>query len=237
MTEFIRTDNLLGGYVSGVDILKGISLSVPAGKTIAVLGLNGSGKSTLGKALMNMIPFRSGELYLDGERVTQCATDDLVQRGLSIMLQGGRVFETLSVWDNIVLASCRKKTPVDYLQSIFPLLEKPRRVLEKTMADTLSGGQKHQLALAMALATEPKLLILDEPSAGLSPKSTDDIYVVLKKVRQQNLTIILIEQNIAKAVEFCDTSLFLSSGVVVRKSDSKDLSEIEGILFKESYDE
>jgi ABC-type branched-subunit amino acid transport system ATPase component len=133
------------------------------------------------------------------------------------MQQGGQVFQTMSVWENIELAA--DGNSLEAIRDIIPLLQRPKRELQRQMADKLSGGQKHQLALAMALATQPRLVILDEPSAGLSPKSVEEMYTLLTAVREQmKVTIVLIEQNVAKAVGYCDRSVMIEQGCINAKA-------------------
>lgn len=233
MSELLRINDLYGGYKEGVDILRGISMVVQLGESIGIIGLNGSGKSTFGKALMNMIPFRKGKVYFEGEDVSMLKTSELAHRGISIMQQGGKVFPTLSVWENLQLAG---NSPFSIahspLKDIIPLLQRPKSELQHQMADKLSGGQKHQLSLAMTLATRPRLVILDEPSAGLSPKAVEEMYHILRDVREKlSVSIILIEQNIAKAVEFCERSVIIKIGQIC-ELDSHDKKNIESIIFK-----
>ena len=192
MSEILKIKDLWGVYTEGVDILRGISMEVQQGEAVGIIGLNGSGKSTFSKAIMNMIPIRRGEILFDGEDITALSTSQLAHRGISIMQQGGRVFPNLSVWDNIQLAvqvniSQFSAQPKDacyqrdarilnsQLTEVVPLLQRPKKELQGLMADKLSGGQKHQLSLAMTLATNPRLVILDEPSAGLSPKAIEEM--------------------------------------------------------------
>lgn len=249
MSALLKINDLWGGYTEGVDILRGISMEVQQGEAVGIIGLNGSGKSTFGKAIMNMIPIRRGEILFDGEDITALSTCQLAHRGISIMQQGGRVFPNLSVWDNLQLAAQGKNVqcsarPKDacyqwdarmfnvQLAEVIPLLKRPRRELQHLMADKLSGGQKHQLSLAMTLATNPRLVILDEPSAGLSPKAVEEMYQMLRDVRAKlNVTIILIEQNIAKAVEFCNRSIMIRQGLIVQIQSLDNLKEIEQIMF------
>ena len=236
MSEILKIKALWGGYTEGVDILRGISMEVQQGEAVGIIGLNGSGKSTFGKAIMNMIPIRRGEILFDGEDITALSTSQLAHRGISIMQQGGRVFPNLSVWDNLQLASNNSQlsTLNSQLSELVPLLQRPKHELQHLMADKLSGGQKHQLSLAMTLATNPRLVILDEPSAGLSPKAVEEMYQMLRDVRTKlNPTIILIEQNIAKAVEFCDRSLMTKQGSLISEFSYKKykFDEIESVLF------
>ena len=225
MSALLKISDLWGGYIEGVDILRGISIEVQQGEAVGILGLNGSGKSTFGKAIMNMIPFRRGEILFEGEDITAFSTSQLAHRGISFMQQGGKVFPNLSVWDNLQLAAQAKNgqwTMVhSQLSEIIPLLRLPQKNLQRLMVDKLSGGEKHQLSLAMTLATNPRLVILDEPSAGLSPKAVEIMYQMLHDVKAKlNITIIVIEQNIAKAVEFCDKSEIFKAGCFLQKNCS-----------------
>ena len=237
MSALLKINDLWGGYTEGVDILRGISMDVQQGEAVGIIGLNGSGKSTFGKAIMNMIPIRRGQILFDGEDITALSTSQLAHRGISIMQQGGRIFPNLSVWDNLQLATqannnCQLSIVNSQLAELVPLLLRPKHELQHLMADKLSGGQKHQLSLAMTLATNPRLVILDEPSAGLSPKAVEEMYQMLRDVREKlNVTIILIEQNIAKAVEFCKWSLLLKQGDIIRIQTSDNLKEIEILMF------
>ena len=235
MSEILKIKDLWGGYTEGVDILRGISMEVQQGEAVGIIGLNGSGKSTFGKAIMNMIPIRRGEILFDGEDITALSTSQLAHRGISIMQQGGKVFPNLSVWDNLQLAAQGKNVQCSMfnvqLAEVIPLLQRPRRELQHLMADKLSGGQKHQLSLAMTLATNPRFVILDEPSAGLSPKAVEEMYVILRAVRDKTgVTIILIEQNVAKALEFSNCTYVLIHGMNLRAKQIS-MEKIEMLMF------
>ena len=238
MSALLEIKNLWGGYTEGVDILRGIDMEVLQGEAVGIIGLNGSGKSTLGKAIMNMIPIRRGTILFEGENITSLKTHELSHRGIAIMQQGGKVFPNLSVWDNLQLAcnNSQLSTLNPQLAEVIPLLSRPKRELQYHMADKLSGGQKHQLSLAMTLATNPRLVILDEPSAGLSPKAVEDMYQMLRDVREKfNVTIILIEQNIAKAIKFCTGCYLLEQGSIKDESRYYNLSEINNRMFNLKY--
>lgn len=237
MSEILKIKDLWGGYQEGVDILRGISMEVQQGEAVGIIGLNGSGKSTLGKAIMGMIPYRRGSIVFEGEDITGLKTHELAHRGISIMQQGGRVFPTLSVWDNLQLAAQANNSEFriqnSELTEIIPLLRRPKHELQRLMADKLSGGQKHQLSLAMTLATHPRLVILDEPSAGLSPIAVEEMYTMLRAVREKlGVSIILIEQNVAKAVGFCGCCVLIEQGSIKKKMTVKSIKEIETVMFK-----
>ena len=231
MNDLLKVSGLWGGYTKGVDILRGIDMTVREGEAVGIIGLNGSGKSTLGKAIMNMIPFRKGTIEFNGEDVTSLPTHELARKGLSIMQQGGQVFQNLSVWENLEIASASASS-LEQIKDIIPLLQRPKRDLQHQMADKLSGGQKHELALAMALAADPKLVILDEPSAGLSPKAVEEMYALLEKIRKRmKVTVVLIEQNVARAVNYCDCSVLLEMGEIVLTVQERDIHMIENRMF------
>jgi len=235
MSELLKINNLWGGYQEGVDILRGISMEVQQGEAVGIIGLNGSGKSTFGKAIMNMIPIRKGEILFEGEDVTTLSTNELSHRGISIMQQGGKVFHNLSVWENFQLAG---QGNASQLAELIPLLQRPKKELQHLMADRLSGGQKHQLSLAMTLATNPRLVILDEPSAGLSPKAVEDMYRILHDAKGKlGVTIVLIEQNIVKAANFCSRCELMNTGTVIRKLVNPNTKLLEEILFNRNKDQ
>lgn len=221
----LELKDIKGGYTKNVDILRGVSLSVEKGEALGIIGLNGSGKSTLGRSILNMLPHQSGTIILDGEEISELSTSEIASRGISIMHQGGKVFDSLTVDENLSLAG---KMSSEF-QKLIPLLQEG---IGRRMADRLSGGQRHQLALAMALLNRPRLVILDEPSAGLSPKAVDDMYSILSTVKKElGISIILIEQNISKAISFCDRSLLIAQGQIEQEFTSQDIKEIEKIMF------
>ena len=263
--ELLKITNLTGGYEKDSLVLKDISLTLPKGRVLGVIGLNGSGKSTFGKALMNLLPYRSGEIVFDGNHVEDKSTYELSALGVVMMHQGGIVFRNLSVRNNLRLAHGKRKSASgELLESLLSLMPRRRSMkhlmqmranklsggdrlvrdlvmtlaLEPRMrADRLSGGERQVLALAMALVSEPKLLILDEPSAGLSPSYVEAAYEVLAKVREMHpeMSMIVIEQNVAKAQSFCDECILLEQGRIGKlfQRDGSDLQSIENRLFND----
>lgn len=233
MSTLLDIEDLYGGYEQDVNILQGIDLKVAEGEAVGIIGLNGSGKSTLGKAVMNLIPYRKGSIVFDGQHIEDKSTHELAQLGIALMHQGGVVFPNLSVWQNLQMAA--ETQNLASLQSIIPLLQNPKKELMRTMADKLSGGQRHELALAMTLARRPKLVILDEPSAGLSPKAVEEMYGMLGRIREVfGLTIVLVEQNVSRAVAFCNRCVMLGMGTVSHEffGESMTIDVIESIMFK-----
>ncbi|MBQ8644971.1 MAG: ATP-binding cassette domain-containing protein [Bacteroidales bacterium] len=234
MEKILEIKGLRGGYVPQLEILQGIDMTLERGDIVGIIGLNGCGKSTLGKAIMNMIPIREGEIFYKGEDVAGLSTTMLARKGISIMQQGGQVFTTMSVWDNLQLAFGKSPDSayMAELKKIVPLLALPESELKRKMADKLSGGQRHQLALAMALASKPDMVILDEPSAGLSPRAVVEMYGILEQLHSKfSLTILLIEQNIAKALDFCYRSYLLAQGSITQDFKDDEIKEVERIMF------
>jgi ABC-type branched-subunit amino acid transport system ATPase component len=227
----LKIKNLSGGYLKDCEILQGVDFEISKGDSIGIIGLNGCGKSTFSKAIMNILPYRSGEIYFNGENTTRKSPQELSELGITFFMQGGKVFEELSVRDNLLLA-CENKKNIEHIKEYFVLLQVTDKHLSRMRADTLSGGERHQLALAMCLLKNPLLLILDEPSAGLSPKAVTTMYDTLELLRgEKKLTIILVEQNVTRAIQFCDSINMLKNGKFVYYSDNKDIKKVENLMF------
>ena len=173
----LQIRNLIGGYTKKRDILHGVNLEIAEGQTVGIIGLNGSGKSTFANAVINTLPFRQGTILFNGDEVTQKTTDELSKAGIILLMQGGRVFDELSVMENLKFATKSNENFSDILDFFAWSNDNLRR-----QADQLSGGERHQLALAMCLLREPQLLILDEPSAGLAPHAVDRMYQTLQTI-------------------------------------------------------
>ena len=218
----LRIEDIQGGYQKNTEIIKGIDLALQKNEVLAIIGQNGSGKSTLAKAIMNVLPYRKGSVFFENEEVSSFNTRQLIRRGMVYFMQGGRVFPNLSVKENMDIAhTTSEKNILD--MELFPVLKK--HWLNE--AGLLSGGERHQLALAMALAKQPKLLILDEPSAGLSPIAVQNLYQILHRIKQTSpISIILIEQNIGQAIDFSTRIAVLQQGKIQRFIETKDKEQI-----------
>lgn len=229
----LEVRSLHGGYEPTVNILNGIDLCLKGGEILGVIGLNGSGKSTLGRALVNALPYESGSILFRGKSLLKMSTDQIASQGVKMMMQGGRVFMNLSVWQNIELgASANPEEFIKQYADKIPLFNKSVKELKNLTADKLSGGQRHQLALAMTIASRPSCIILDEPSAGLSPQSVEAMYEILHDIHKESgMTIILIEQNISKALSFADRSILINQGKIVHELASGNLEEVEKLMF------
>lgn len=212
----LELKNISSGYLDGVDVVHNINLQLQEGSATALLGLNGAGKTTLCNAIMNMNPYRRGEILFAGKNVSKLSPEELSQMGISFFMSSGNTFPELSVWENMQIAAgdCNAKE-IDDVRKIFPVLSGEKGTLKRKMADKLSGGERNQLALAMSILGKYKLLILDEPSAGLSPTAIKTMYTILEQIRTERvLTILLIEQSADLVRNFCTKSYILENGII-----------------------
>lgn len=198
------------GYEPRINVISGINLRVPRGKVLAVLGQNGAGKSTLARAIMNNIPFRTGQVFKNGVDISKLQTQELIALGFGLFIQGGVIFPNMTIEENLIVATGKMK-----------ILEEDNKILNRfkhnfgNLAGELSGGEKNILALTMLLSKHPNFIVLDEPTAGLDPKATEAIYQELHAAMNGDLSLVIIEQNIHKAVYFADQIAILESGRVV----------------------
>jgi branched-chain amino acid transport system ATP-binding protein len=208
----LRVEALEAGYEPGLPIVRGASLLAESNEIVAVLGPNGAGKSTLIKAIAGLVPISAGKVLLHDREITGRAAHRLPHEGLGFVPQTENVFVNLSIDDNLDLAASILKVPkkrrLAELYALFPDLARQRRLL----AGRLSGGQRQMLAVARALVGEPKVLMLDEPSAGLSPKLVGIVFEKLVEVRATGVTIVLVEQNVKAALAIADRAAVLVEG-------------------------
>ena len=231
----LKLKNVKGGYKANKSVLKGIDLSIVENETVAVVGQNGSGKSTLAKAIFNMLPYLSGQILFDNKLLNEIPTEEIGKYGMAFFMQGGLVFPHLTVDENLELAGdglsrSDFEKRQNELRRYFYLLKEENNRGQKMGASYLSGGEKQQLAMAMVLMKKPRLLILDEPSAGLSPGNVIKLYEMLSNIREkENMSILLIEQNVQFAFEFSDRTTLLRIGTI--ENPKMSLDEIEENYF------
>lgn len=227
--------SLQGGYRPDNLILKGVTLSVNDGEAVAVLGQNGAGKSTLAKSIMHAIPIVGGSIKLDGIELSRKKTSAMSEAGIRMLMQGGQVFPQLTISENLRVAATGLKASefnrrTKETEELIPLLRDSAKRTTDRRATYLSGGDRHQLALAMALMRQPRLLILDEPSAGLSPANTKALYEVLQHMRETiSMGILLIEQNVNFALSFADRVVLLRSGVLAKEARVEQLKAFQDL--------
>ncbi|MEO6625664.1 MAG: ABC transporter ATP-binding protein [Burkholderiaceae bacterium] len=208
----LTVETLEAGYEPGLPIVRGASITVQEGEIVAILGPNGAGKSTLVKAVAGLVPVSGGRTLLFGQDITRVAAHRMVFEGLAFVPQTENVFVNLSIAENLELAAALIRADRDErlepVYAMFPDLARQRTLL----AGRLSGGQRQMLALARALITRPRLLVLDEPSAGLSPKLVAQVFDKLREVRSGGVTVLLVEQNVKAALALADRAAVLVEG-------------------------
>ena len=212
MAAALEVENLEAGYEPGLPIVRGASLRVEAGEIVAILGPNGAGKSTLVKAVAGLVAVSGGRSLLFGQDISRVPAHLMVFEGLAFVPQTENVFVNLSIAENLELAAAivraNRHERLAPVYAMFPDLARQRKLL----AGQLSGGQRQMLAVARALITRPRLLILDEPSAGLSPKLVAQVFDKLREVRTSGVTVLLVEQNVKAALALADRAAVLVEG-------------------------
>ena len=210
----LTVQGLVAGYTPEVDILRGASLQVARGEIVTVLGPNGAGKSTLIKTIAGLVPVRSGRVALFGQSLVGEAAHRMVGRGLAYVPQTNNVFARLTIQDNLELGACARNDRAGIAEDLarmyqlFPRLAERRR----QAAGTLSGGERQMVAVARALMARPTMLMLDEPSAGLSPKLVGVVFAKVREVRALGVTLLIVEQNARAALAISDRGYVLAQG-------------------------
>ncbi len=208
-----------------VEALKGIDFKIKEGQIISLIGASGAGKSTLLKSISGLLPIKEGEVEFIGESLLKRAPEDIVTSGLIHVPEGRRIFEGMSVYENLLLGAYTRKDKAQVEKDItlmferFPILKERRN----QDAHTLSGGEQQMLALSRALLSKPKILLLDEPSMGLAPLIVIQIFDIIKQINQEGVTILLVEQNAKAALEISDYAYILESGQIKLHGEKEEL--------------
>lgn len=205
--------------------VQGLSLTVPRGKIVALIGTNGAGKSTTLRTITGLIRPDSGRILLDGRDITRLPPQEIVKRGISMVPEGRRVFPDMSVFENLSLGAyvrTRRDEVMKSMEEVYTLF--PRLMeRERQLAGTLSGGEQQMLALGRALMADPKLLLMDEPSLGLAPVLVQEIFTLIRRINSQGKTLLLIEQNAQAALTICDYAYVLEAGRIVMEGTGREL--------------
>jgi branched-chain amino acid transport system ATP-binding protein len=208
----LECNGIAAGYVKGLNILQGVDLVVKEKEIVSIIGPNGAGKSTLLKAIMGLIDISGGRFYVNGIEKTNLATHKIVNEGIGYVPQVANVFPSLTIEENLEIGSWslnkNQKESLKRIYEKFSLL----RDRKKDKAGNLSGGQRQILALARALIIKPNLLLLDEPSAGLSPVAINEVFSIINDINQSGVSILLVEQNAKRALSFSDRGYVLDQG-------------------------
>lgn len=219
----VRVDDVTAGYLPGVNILNGCDLYAKQGELVGIIGPNGAGKSTLLKALFGLVNVRSGDVTLRGDKITNLKANKLVAKGIGFVPQTNNVFGNLTIEENlemgVFLAPKRFKERFDFVAELFPALGTRR----KQRAGSLSGGERQMVAMGRALMMEPSVLLLDEPSAGLSPAMQDEVFFRTKQINETGVTVIMVEQNARRCLQICDRGYVLDQGRNAYTASGRDL--------------
>ncbi len=225
----------LSVYYGMIRALKGISFEVNQGEIVTLIGANGAGKTTTMQSIMGLIPSRSGSVIYDGHDITKTPAHSIVHLGMTQVPEGRRVFQELTVYENLLMGayivkdSKKVKAAIEEIYDRFPRLGERRNQI----AGTLSGGEQQMLAMGRALMSKPKLLMLDEPSMGLSPLLVDKVFSIIQEIHRSGTTILLVEQNANKSLAISDRAYVLETGNIVLSGTGKELLASEGI--KKAY--
>jgi branched-chain amino acid transport system ATP-binding protein len=223
VSALLSADALVAGYLPGVDILHGCSVHVDAGELIGIIGPNGAGKSTLIKAVFGLVPVRGGTVTFEGDDITSRPAHELVGRGVGYVPQNRNVFGTLTIAENLAMGTFLKPKEqarrLAHVTELFPIL----RDRASQRAGSLSGGERQLVAMARALMAEPQVLLLDEPSAGLSPAMQDEVFDRIAEINRAGVSILMVEQNARRCLQLCHRAYVLDQGVDAHTGTGQEL--------------
>jgi branched-chain amino acid transport system ATP-binding protein len=208
----LQTTDLVAGYLPGVNILNGCTVTVGKGELVGIIGPNGAGKSTLLKAVFGQVSIRSGSVVLGGQDITGLKAEKLVAHGVGFVPQTSNVFPSLTIQENLEMGAYQRpkayRERIDFVTSLFPELGK--RLGQR--AGSLSGGERQMVAMSRALMMDPQVLLLDEPSAGLSPVRQDETFINVAQINRAGVSVLLVEQNARRALQICHRGYVLDQG-------------------------
>jgi branched-chain amino acid transport system ATP-binding protein len=219
----VEAKDLHAGYLPGINILNGCSLTANKGELIGIIGPNGAGKSTLLKAIFGQVNVRSGNILLNGEDITGLKANKLVEKGVAFVPQTNNVFPSLTIEENLEMGVFQNpktfKERFEFVTSIFPDLATRRA----QKAGSLSGGERQMVAMGRALMVDPSVLLLDEPSAGLSPVRQDEAFLRVREVNKAGVTVVMVEQNARRCLQICDRAYVLDQGKDAHTGTGREL--------------
>ncbi len=218
-------------YYGKIQALKGVSLEVEQGKIVTILGANGAGKTTTMKSIAGLLKPKTGKIEFLGKDVTGLRPDQLLKQGMSLVPEGRAILSGMSVMENLEMGAYQRKDKdiekdIENVMKQFPILKERKDQL----GGTLSGGQQQMLAIARALLSRPKLLLLDEPSMGLAPLIVADIFRIIREIKDEGTTVLLVEQNAKQALKVADYGYVMETGKIIIEGNAKDLLNDPGVV-------
>jgi len=222
--SLLEVKDLVVSY-GGIEALKGITFKVNEGEIATLIGANGAGKSTTLRAITSLVPVKSGSIFFDGQDITHMDTQKIVERGIALVPEGRRVFANLTVLENLKIGAYLRKDKaqiekdIAYIYKLFPRLQERSWQL----AGTLSGGEQQMLAVGRAMMTKPRLVMMDEPSLGLAPLVVKDIFSIIRRLREEGITILLIEQNANAALNCANYGYVMETGTISLSGTGQEL--------------
>ena len=216
-------------YYGVICALKGISFQVNEGEIVTLIGANGAGKTTTMQSVVGLIPKRGGTVVFDGHDITRTPCHKIVRLGMTQVPEGRRIFQELSVYENLMMGAFTNKDKASFKRDLESIYTRFPRLAERRnqIAGTLSGGEQQMLAMGRAIMCHPKLLMLDEPSMGLSPLLVDQVFDIIKDINREGTTILLVEQNAGKSLAISDRAYVLENGNIVLSGTGKELAASE----------
>ena len=218
-------------YYGVIQALKGISFEVNEGEIVTLIGANGAGKTTTMQSIIGLIPSRHGSVTFDGKDITKVPCHKLVKAGLAQVPEGRRIFQELTVYENLLMGGFIQKNSIELKNDIERIYDRFPRLAERRnqIAGTLSGGEQQMLAIGRAMMSHPRLLLLDEPSMGLSPLLVDQVFDIIAQLRDEGTTILLVEQNAGKSLAISDRAYVLELGEIVLSGTGQELAASEEV--------
>lgn len=222
-------------YYGMIQAIKGISFEVKEGEVIALIGANGAGKTTILHAVTGLLPVKTGKIFFEGKEITKVPGHKIVSMGMAHVPEGRRVFAQLSVYQNLKMGAYTRKDKDEIEQTLQMVYQRFPRLKERKnqMAGTLSGGEQQMLAMGRALMSHPKIILMDEPSMGLSPIFVNEIFDIIKEVSAGGTTVLLVEQNAKKALSIADRAYVLETGSIKLTGDAEELMNNDAV--KKAY--
>lgn len=225
MTPVVEVKNLYAGYLPGVNILNGANLYANKGELIGIIGPNGAGKSTLLKSIFGLVNVRDGSIHLNGEDITGLKANKLVAKGVGFVPQNNNVFPSLSIEENLQMGLYQEPSKFDErLEFVVDIFNELGKRL-KQRAGSLSGGERQMVAMGRALMMDPQVLLLDEPSAGLSPVRQDEAFIRVSDINKAGVTTIMVEQNARRCLQISDRGYVLDQGVDAVEGTGRELMD------------